>query len=128
MKSISKNDRATVAKAADTIRDALAELEVERENFAATAQRLVEKITEAQGDAFGVLDDAAREAEDYFDQRSEKWQDGDTGSAYAEWRDRLRSAADAMNESLDLEIPEGWDEPSWLSEIADVDDFAEFGE
>lgn len=86
---------------------------------------IIAEINEAKDDAREILDDAAMEAESYWDERSEKWQEGDRGQAYDEWKNRLRELADAAAETVeDVEItpPE---RPGWVDEVGEAD-FSEF--
>ena len=127
MLKLTKQELATLADVAPKVAELFQQLEVEREMFTGTVQRLTEQINELQVEAFEVMDDAARSAEDYYDGKSEKWQEGERGSAYAEWRDRLREIADGLGENFEaLEVAE-IDEPGWLNDINDSEpDWAEF--
>lgn len=40
------------------------------------------------------------EAEDYYNERSEKWQEGDNGTAYQEMIDQLQSAYDNADSAV----------------------------
>jgi len=54
-------------------------------------------------EANGFKDDVASQIEEYMDARSESWQEGERGQAYAEWRDNWQAA---YFETVDLEQPE----------------------
>ena len=49
--------------------------------------RLVGELNSAIEEAEELRDEVHSALEEYFDNRSEKWQEGDTGTAYREWMD-----------------------------------------
>ena len=55
--------------------------------------------------ALEVLDDAATNAMDYLEERSEKWQESDAGGEYQEWLEAIETARDALIEVT--ETPQG---------------------
>jgi hypothetical protein len=126
MKSLTKTERQRLDAASAELDALFQELEVEREAFTGSMQRIIEKIAEQREEAHGILEDAADAADVYFDERSEKWQEGDTGQHYAEWRDRLRELADGADEDIEpLEVAE-IETPQWVDDIRQSGDFAEF--
>lgn len=126
MKTLTKQDRARLDTASVALDELFAELETEREAFTGAMQRIIEQMAEHREAVREVLDDAASAAEEYYDERSEKWQEGDTGQAYTEWRDRLRELADAADEDIEpLEVAD-IDIPGWVDDIRQSGDFAEF--
>jgi uncharacterized coiled-coil DUF342 family protein len=50
-----------------------------------------------------VYTQAAEEAQEYYDERSETWQSSDAGNKYAEWISRLENPD---IEELDIDLPE----------------------
>jgi hypothetical protein len=101
------------------------DLEALRAKFEEDAQAILDQISEAKEAAREIMDDAASMADEYHDDKSEKWQEGDRGQAYGEWRDRLREIADALAE--DVEGPEVTmpETPEWVNDLEDCD-FSEF--
>lgn len=89
------------------------------------AAELVAAYEEAREEARGILEDAANEAESYYDEKSEKWQEGDRGSAYYEWVQTLRQLADGMAEELELPDTPEVDTPDWVDECSECN-FSEF--
>lgn len=83
------------------------------------------RIEAARDEAREIVENAADAAETYFDERSEGWQDGDRGRAYAEWRDRLRGIAEEMDEIGELEITQP-QTPDWVGELQNAGDFSHF--
>lgn len=65
---------------------------------------LAEQANAAREEAYAALDEAANDAEAYYDERSEKWQEGEAGSLYSEWKDELASARDQLGDDLIFEI------------------------
>lgn len=121
MLKFSKKEWETLETAAAAVRELYAELEVEREIFDGKRARLLEQIGEAKADAVEVLEDAASATEDYYDGKSETWQEGGRGGAYCEWKERLRQLADDANDSADLPELEEVELPSWVDEMVDPD-------
>jgi hypothetical protein len=113
---------------AHAIREAEA-IHAEFEQAASDYNDLITRLTEQFGDATerarGIVEDAANEAESYFDLKSEKWQEGDRGQAYGEWRDRLMQVAGAIGERLEAEETSPPDLPDWVGDLGD-DEFLEF--
>ena len=98
------------------------------EDFAAQVRRIVnetnsnlEEIAEqaelVRDDAWNVLDSAVADAQDYFDARSEKWQNGDAGGIYIDWIRNIENARDSIGDTIDLEINDSVDD---FSDIIDM--------
>jgi len=68
----------------------------------------IEAYNEALADAVGWRDDMAQEMQDYFDERSERWQEGEDGTAYGEWINEWQVAD--LEELVTPELP---DEPEF---------------
>lgn len=47
------------------------------------------------------LDELADRAEEYYDDRSEKWQESDNGTFYSEWYEAIREKAYEIENTLD---------------------------
>jgi hypothetical protein len=125
MLKISRTDLDKLADFGDAAAEVFTELSNLAEIFEADTARLLEKFAEIQSEACAIMEDAASEAESYYDEKSEKWQEGERGQAYSEWKDRLREIADSLGEALDapdLTMP---DEPDWLNSFREPD-FSEF--
>jgi hypothetical protein len=125
MLKLSKTEIDVLQNAAPEIESLFGEMEIKRDEFVAEMDDLKRQISEAAKSAWEILDDAASAAEEYYDEKSEKWQDGDRGQAYDEWKNNLRLIADAIAE--DVEAPEVTlpDMPDWVGEIRECD-FAAF--
>ena len=125
MKKLTRNEVETLQTAAREIVSIYEEMDQVRTHAEEELARLVLELGEPMENARGVLEDAANLAEEYYDERSEKWQEGDTGSAYSEWKENLRRLADELGE--DVEPPQigEVEQPDWVGEITEVE-FAEF--
>jgi hypothetical protein len=123
-----KISRQTVQKLGSISSDVVelfAKLEEARTGFEAAAESILDEIRELQSEARGIMEDEANSAAEYYDEKSEKWQEGDRGQAYCEWKDRLQSLADDLDgdmEALEVTMPE---QPEWVTEL-DECEFAEF--
>lgn len=80
---------------------------------------LVEQMNDIRIAIHEVLDEAKGDAESYFDERSEKWQESDRGSAYSDWKDKLDQLAGEVEEEFEQPSWESMDEPSWIGEVED---------
>lgn len=79
---------------------------------------LIAQINELRQEAAELMEDEANSAESYYDERSERWQEGERGEVFAEWRDTLRQLADALAE--EVELPDiDLEPPDWLSDITE---------
>jgi len=125
VKKLTRNEVETLQTAAREIVSIYEEMDQVRTHAEEELARLVLELGEPMENARGVLEDAANLAEEYYDERSEKWQEGDTGSAYSEWKENLRRLADELGE--DVEPPQigEVEQPDWVGEITEVE-FAEF--
>jgi hypothetical protein len=100
MKRISKNDHARIddlvlrlSRAADTVDEAIA----------AVQSALIE-ANAIRGELYNVLDDLCVEAEAYYNDRSDKWREGDAGDAYQSWIYQLEATRDAVDDDFSVEI------------------------
>jgi hypothetical protein len=127
MQKLTRNEVDRLTGAARTISDVFDEIAAMRERYLTEFQNVLSELAEAQEEARGILDDAASAAEEYADERSEKWHESERGSAYNEWKENLRRLADEASE--DIEPPEisELEAPEWVAECAACD-FAEFEE
>ena len=120
MNRITRDEVHELQGLADDIRSSLAEYEELRTQVATDIEKIVTELNEKRQRAWEIVDAAATEADGYFDERSEKWQEGDKGQRYAEWRDELQRVAGEIEEEIEApELPE-IEEPGWVGEIADT--------
>lgn len=86
MKKLSKEQQATLDKHRDALAKAKDEFEAACNAFAEVCQ-----------DAGAALADITEGARSYFDDKSEKWQDGDAGMAYSSWLEEMEDLADTLS-------------------------------
>jgi len=65
---------------------------------AALAGQVYRRWEGMQGQALGILEQAAGEMELYFEGRSEAWRDSDRGEAFAEMMESVREIVDTLRE------------------------------
>ena len=90
MKKISRADMDRLTTAAQAVEAACEELRVTLESAWGEVMAAAEKVNEARQEAAEIMDDLARSAEEYRDERSDKWHESENGQAYNEWTDELR--------------------------------------
>jgi len=66
-----------------------------------------EKLAELQA----VYTNIAEAAREYYEEKSDKWQEGEAGEAYNEWLDQLESID---LEEIDIELPDPIEMPDFL--------------
>jgi hypothetical protein len=110
MKQLSKTQQAELQTALTACDAAAAQLNSAVEAFNTTideARGEVEAKNEAYNTAIAdlkaVYEGFSGEAQGYFDERSEKWQESDAGSTYSEWIERL---SDPDIEEIEIDFPD----------------------
>ena len=121
MLQFNARDRARLASALDEAETIHAEFEMASADYNNLIVHLSERFAEATEVARGIVEDAAFAADEYHDLKSEAWQEGDRGQAYAEWRDRLQQVAEAISDVLMAEETTSPDRPDWFDDLADDD-------
>jgi hypothetical protein len=119
MLKISQADIARLATLGQEVAEGYDELDALFAEFREKFEPLVEAINEKRQAAHDVLDDIVREADEYFDDKSEKWQEGDRGVAYEEWKNNLSVERDNLAEEVEIEFPEDPERPDWVALITD---------
>jgi chromosome segregation ATPase len=104
MQKLSKRDLERIKDAATRMEDLQSKVEEIVTKANSELEALVEEFEDARHDAFGALDDICNEAQDYFDERSEKWQDGDKGDQYRDWISSLEEVRDHLDQSITLSV------------------------
>lgn len=64
-------------------------------------KKLSKKLVDQMSAFLTELNDAAERAREYYDNRSEAWQDSDTGASYLAWVEQLDDAVTALEELPD---------------------------
>jgi polyhydroxyalkanoate synthesis regulator phasin len=63
----------------------------------------VEKLNVTLGEAKEFVDELHSDAENYYNERSEKWQEGDKGQEYNTWFENMSNVGESIEE---VEVPE----------------------
>jgi predicted translin family RNA/ssDNA-binding protein len=67
----------------------------------------IKKYNEVVGEAESLKDDIVAAQEEFFDGRSEKWQEGEKGEAYTGWKDEWENySTDEIEEVALIDLPE----------------------
>lgn len=109
----------------DDLRDALAQaytkLDAAISEYNGELELLRNKIERAIGDynetateVRDFRDEIAQEIQDYMDERSDAWREGDKGGAYSEWQTQW---GNIDLEDLEFELPEDLEAPSVPEDI-----------
>lgn len=118
MKKIS----ATHQKELDAIRGKLEDARRIAEEAISKAQGIVdEALAEINGmreEAGELLREIHGKAEDFFEERSDSWKEGDAGNAYYEWMDALDEAANGFEEEFTIDLESLADEA--LTELEEL--------
>lgn len=95
----------SVTTAVDDYNDALSPAREAVSTAVAEFNSAVEK-------ANSFLGELASDAQNYFDERSEKWQEGDAGDQYNSWKEQFEDEVEeaTFDEPAELDLPEGIDE------------------
>jgi hypothetical protein len=108
IQKFSKADLTRISDLRGTLREKADEIETAFEPLAeliSNINSLIAEYNEIITEANGVIEDIAREVQDGIDDMSEKWQEGDKGSAIIEWQSELESFS--LETVDDVEVPEG---------------------
>lgn len=106
MKSLSKSDQQEKQKLINDLQEKRAALEEAISAFNKEATKLFDEIiapaleeyNKSVNNAADFADNIASEAEAYFDAKSEKWQEGDTGQGYQSFVDAWKEIASNLEE------------------------------
>jgi hypothetical protein len=122
MKSLSAKDVTRLGELADGLRGEWSEVESTRDELSEAIDRINEAIggyNKLRQEAQDFVEELASKAQAYADERSEKWADGEAGTAYMEWIDLLTIQLDEVDEvsmdSLDFPV-----EPEHAEELENL--------
>lgn len=121
MNRLNRSTLDALASIASEVSQGFDELEALTTKYEEDALNLIAQIDERKAEAAEIMDGAANDAESYFDEKSEKWQEGERGEIYGEWRNRLREVADAIAEDIEAPEVQAPDRPDWIDNLADPD-------
>ena len=90
MKKISVEDEKRILELEQKLNDAKLAVAVEMENLTphmAKVNDAIDAYNEILSEAKGFAEDISRQQEEYYDERSDAWQDGDKGQEYQSWQE-----------------------------------------
>lgn len=124
MKKLSKHDLAEHTRLGGLLDTAKTELEAAVEEFNSSREAAWAKVEEAKSkldsaieEAKGWTEEKASAIDGYIGDRSDKWRDGDKGSAFDDWKQKFED----FDPDIDLDQPDELDMP-------DLDFVGEFQE
>lgn len=114
---LDKEQRARLSKLRDEYREAVAAVNAEKEEAEAEIAKAVSTLNDRIADLNAIIENANElrdqiqsEIADYIGEKSDKWQEGDRGQAFEEWRsqwDNEVETVDPVDEiTIELEVPE----------------------
>lgn len=115
MKRLSRQQITEKAQHVSDVQEAKQELEEAIAKYNETmeaAKGPVEAAVEKLNDAISAADEwranISSEQDSYYDERSEKWQEGEAGSNYSDWKDSFSSEFEQVEVSFpdELEVPD----------------------
>lgn len=115
MKKLGKGELTDKARIVGEVDEAKTELEEAVAEYNKVVEEAKGKVTAALEKLNGTIESANEwrsninnEQDTYYDERSEKWQEGDAGSAYSDWKDNYSTEFDAVEIDLpdELEMPD----------------------
>jgi hypothetical protein len=106
MKKIADYDWQKLTKAVETFSETSEEIEAARTEFDEKLAALSQKANEQREIVYGVLSEYADDAEQYYDERSEKWRDSDAGQSFYDWKEEVSFAKDSFDMDVNFHILE----------------------
>ena len=106
------SEKASHVQAINTAKEKLEEVILEYNSKMGAAwgpvQEALDKLNQAVAEANEFRDDICTQQQDYYDERSEKWQEGDAGSSYSSWMEEWDSELEEvrMEPPEELEVPD----------------------
>lgn len=102
MKQISQKDKGRLREAHERLTELREEAVAVCDEVRAKLDAILQKIEDEREAIHGLVEDLASEAQSYFDEKSEKWQDGDAGQQYQEWISELEGAAAECDQPVEV--------------------------
>ena len=120
MKNVPKKTQDEIKKAQDTYSDALAAVNDEHERVKEEIAKLVDGLNEKIGKLNVVIEtlnelrqEVADSIQEFIDEKSDNWRDGERGSAYGEWSEAWGNEIEQLDEimEIDIDLPEMVEDP-----------------
>lgn len=119
MKRLNKDHQAERDRLRNLLQEKSAAIESAWGDFEGAHETLVNAVDEYNGAIQEVAewrDGIVSEMQDYYDERSERWQEGDAGQEYDSWKDEWENG-----DFEELETPELPDQPEGAPAIDAID-------
>ena len=127
MKAINKARQAEIdtaaaacREAATALNNAVADYNTGLKDLKAPVEGAVTEFNEKLTELREIYRGIGEEARDYYENRSERWQESDAGTDYLEWVEALEAAE--FDDDVEIEFPDELDELD-LRSYEDPDDF-----
>lgn len=104
MKKLSKDSVKKLADASAKMTEIKDKVESLIEDTNSKMIDLIALFNDERNTAASILDDLNNEQNSYFDDRSEKWQEGDTGQAYSRWMENVARELERLSDDVVLEV------------------------
>jgi len=120
MKNVPKKTQDEIKKAQGEYVDALAAVNDEHERVKEEVAKLVDGLNEKIGKLNAVIEnlnnirqEVADSIQEFIDDKSDNWRDGERGSAYGEWQEAWCNEIEQAEEisEVDIDLPETAEDP-----------------
>lgn len=103
---ITKTEHARVASLTANLDRKREEINEKLNEVRTMFQQMLEDFNETREELRGFIEDIISEKESDFEDKSDNWRDGDRGQATDSWIESLRDVETALQDDLEVEIPE----------------------
>lgn len=124
MKSIDKNRQADINRLTDGLTEHTSKLETAINAYndglaplKEAVQDAINAYNETLAELRGIYEELHADADAYYSERSERWQGGDNGRQYDQWKDTLN---DVDLDDISIELPEDIELPSEVPDWTDL--------
>lgn len=122
MKSINKEDKKRLSEFITKLSVAKTKVENKHKELSSVVDSLndlLQNYNEILDEVDSFREDLVRQMEEYYDERSERWQQGEAGESYSEWKDVY--AGIDLSEVPEIETPElpEMEHTDYLDELPD---------
>jgi hypothetical protein len=116
---ITKTEHARVASLTANLDRKREEINEKLNEVRTMFEQMLEDFNETREELRGFIEDIISEKESDFEDKSDNWRDGDRGQATEAWIESLRDVETALQDDLEVEIPEDIEFPDELRTLLD---------
>ena len=109
MRKLSQKDLKRFAEAKSEIEAAKSKVEAILNEAKSEIEDIVNNANTLRDEIYGAFDDLVNEAQSYYDEKSEKWQEGDNGQQYQNWIQKLEEIRDEIGDDISVDLDESVD-------------------